>query len=153
MQTLFTVLICTQFLVMVLHDWLHIPGWTHGKQVYAALGPVKMWLATAINAVFPGAAVWFALLYWHRPKPGWVLGYWVIYCTITVLSAIQAWWLPYYRGTDDKTKDLYARMYAGTLQVLPARDDHPRPNLLHLFFHGLFLSTFALSVALWLRHG
>ena len=35
-QTLFTILICAQFLVVVLHDWIDISGWTHGRQVYAA---------------------------------------------------------------------------------------------------------------------
>ena len=54
--TLFTVLITVQFLVMVLHDWVNVPGWTHGRQMYAVLGPVKMWIGTAINAVFPGLA-------------------------------------------------------------------------------------------------
>jgi hypothetical protein len=149
--TPFTVLICMQFLAMVLHDWLDIPGWTHGRQVYAALGPVKIWIATVINTLFPGAAVFFALRYWHQAKPGYVLDYWLIYCAVTVLSAIQAWWIPYFRGTDQKTKDLYAKMYAGTRQVLPARGDNPQPNLLHLYFHTLFLCTLALSVVLWLR--
>jgi hypothetical protein len=93
-QTVFTVLICTQFVVMVLHDWLNIPGWTHGRQVYAALGPVKIWVGTVINALFPGVAVFYALDYWHRPKPGLVLDYWVIYCAVTVVSAITAWWIP-----------------------------------------------------------
>jgi hypothetical protein len=134
-----------------LHDWLNIPGWTHGRQVYAALGPAKMWIGTAINALFPGLATFYVFHYWHRPKPGFVLGYWVVYCGVTVMSAVQAWWLPYFRGTDEKTKDLYAKMYAGTRQVLPAHGDNPRPNLLHLYFHGLFLSTLVLSALLWLR--
>lgn len=150
-ETLFAVLITLQFLLIVSHDWLNIPGWTHGRQVYAVLGPVKMWIGTAINAVFPGLAAFFAFYYWHRPKTPFVLNYWAIYCAITVLGAIQAWWWPYFRGTDEKTKERYAKMFAGTRQVLPARGDNPRPNLLHLCFHGLFLATLALSVMLQLR--
>jgi hypothetical protein len=153
MQTLFTVLICVQFLVVVLHDWLNIPGWTHGRQVAAALGPVRMAVATVINALFPGVAVFFALRYWEQPKPRFVLDYWVVYCAITVLSAIQAWWWPYFRGASAETETLYAEMYAGTIQVLPARGNHPRPNLMHIYFHALFLSSLAVSVALWLRRG
>jgi hypothetical protein len=150
-ETLFAVLVTLQFLVMVLHDWLDIPGWTHGRQVYAALGPVKMWVGTVVNASLPGAAAFFAWHYWHRPKPSYVLTYWVVYCAFTGTGAIQAWWWPYFRGTDQKTKDLYAKMYAGTRQVLPPRGDNPRPNLLHLYFHASFLVTLVLSILLRLR--
>jgi hypothetical protein len=144
----FTVLISLQFLVVALHDWLNIPGWSHGRQVQAALGRNKMLISTAINCVFPGLAVAFAFYYWNRPKPGFVLDYWVIYCVVTVISAIAAWWIPYFLGADEKTKKLYADMYAGTRNILPARGDNPRPNLLHLYFHALFLITFALATAL-----
>jgi hypothetical protein len=107
-QTLFTILISLQFLVVALHDWVNIPGWSHGRQVQLALGRNKMLIGTLINCVFPGLAVAFAFYYWHRPKPGFVLDYWVIYCAVTVISAITAWWIPYFRGTDEKTKKLYA---------------------------------------------
>lgn len=150
-QSLFTLLIAAQFLAVGLHDWLNIPGWTHGRQVAAALGPGKMGISTAVNAVFPGLAVGYALVFWARPKPSFVLTYWLIYCAVTVLGAIQAWWLPYLRGTDEKTKAMYARMYAGTIQVLPERGSNPRPNLLHLCFHALFLTTLALAVMLRFR--
>jgi hypothetical protein len=150
-QALFAALITLQFLVIAFHDWLHIPGWTHGRQVHAALGSVKMWVASLINSLFPGLAAFYALYYWHRPKPGFVLTYWIIYCTVTVFGAITAWWIPYFRGTDEKTKDLYAKMYAGTRQILPPHGENPRPNLLHLYFHALFLSTLFLSIVLRLQ--
>ena len=146
--TLFTVLVVLQFLFMALHDWLDIPGWTHGRQVQSALGRNKMLIGTVINCIFPGLAVAFAIHYWHRPKPGFVLNYWLIYCAVTLASAITSWWIPYFRGTDDKTKRLYSKMYAGTRQVLPPRGDNPRPNLLHLYFHALGLSTLILAVLL-----
>jgi len=44
-------------------------------------------------------------------------------------------------------------MYAGTRNVLPARGDNPRPNVLHLYFHALFLINLALAIALRLGHG
>jgi hypothetical protein len=93
----------------------------------------------------------FAIYYWGKPKPNFVLNYWLIYCAITGLGAITSWWIPYFRGTDEKTKQLYAKLYAGTRQVLPARGDNPQPNLLHLYFHALFLITLVLAVILWLR--
>jgi hypothetical protein len=150
-QVIFTVLICLEFLLMAVHDWLNIPGWTHGRQVYAVVGPVKMWVGTLVNSLLPGLAAYFAIRYWHQPKPRFVLIYWVVYCGIAALGALTSWWIPYFRGTDEKTEDMYARMYAGTLQVLPPRGNNPRPNVLHLCFHLLFLVTLVLSVLLWLR--
>jgi hypothetical protein len=71
--------------------------------------------------------------------------YWVLYCAITVLSAIAMWYVPYLFGASEKTKLEYAKMYAGTWQVLPRRGDNPRPNVLHLGFHLLFLATLVLA--------
>jgi hypothetical protein len=149
---LFTLLICLQFLMNTFHDWVHIPGWTHGRQVASALGPVKMWLGTLFNLVLSGPAAGFAIYYWHRPKPSLVMDYWIAYCAFTVFGAIMGWWVLYFRGADEKTKDLYAKMYSGTLQVLPPRGDNPRPNLFHLYLHALFLITLGLAIALRAQH-
>jgi hypothetical protein len=147
-QSLFTCLITLQFLVVAAHDLVDIPGWTHGSQVRALVGRRKLWLATLVNSIFPGAAAAFALYYWNGPKPGFVTGYWVIYCAVTVASAIAMWYVPYFFGATDEQKRDYAKMYAGTRQVLPARGDNPRPNLLHLCFHALFVITLVLALAL-----
>jgi hypothetical protein len=69
----------------VSHDWLDIPGWTHGRQVQAVVGPGKLALATAINAVFPALAVGFALFFWGRSEPKIVGDCWVIYCGLRLL--------------------------------------------------------------------
>jgi hypothetical protein len=147
-QTLFTFLIAVQFVVVAAHDLVDIPGWTHGSQVRALVGQRKLWLVTLVNGIFPGAAAAFAFYFWNKPKPGLVTGYWVIYCAVTVASAIAMWYVPYFFGTTDEQKRDYARMYAGTRQVLPARGDNPRPNLLHLCFHALFVITLVLALAL-----
>jgi hypothetical protein len=106
---------------------------------------------TVINSLFPGLATFYALYYWHRPKPGFVLNYWIIYCAVTVMGAITAWWIPYFYGTDEKTNKFYEKMYAGTRLVMPPRGNNPQPNLLHLYFRALFLSTLVLSAVLWFR--
>ena len=151
LQAIFTILIVMQFVLNVSHDLLDIPGWTHGKQVEAVVGRRKLLLATAINSIFPGAAVALALLFLNRPRPPLVRGYWVLYCAVTVASAVFMWYLPYLRGTTEKQKNEYAQMYAGTRHILPPRGDNPRPNLLHICFHVLFVVTLALSVAIWFR--
>jgi hypothetical protein len=148
MQLLFTCLITLQFLVVILHDWLDIPGWTHTAQVQSAIGRSKLLMATAINAIFPGLAVAFAFWYWNTPKPPGVVSYWRIYCAIALGSAIMMWYIPYFFGADEqKTRD-YQQMYAGTRHILPPRGNNPRPNLLHICFHVLFVINFALALAL-----
>lgn len=153
MQTAFTYLITLQLLVVALHDLVDIPGWTHGSQVQSVIGRRKVWFATLVNSMLPGLAVAFAFYYWSRPKPGFVFNYWLIYCAITLASAIGMWYVPYFRGASEKTRRDYLMMYAGTRQVLPPRGDNPRPNLLHICFHGLFVVTFILAVILRLRSG
>lgn len=61
------------------------------------------------------------------------------------------WWVPYLFGAKEETKRTYAAMYKGTRQVLPPRNENPRPNLLHILFHLLFLTTFSLSLLLRLQ--
>jgi hypothetical protein len=147
----FALLVTLQGVLIVTHDLVDIPGWAHGSQVRATVGRRKFWLGTLSTAVFPGVALFFALRFWRGPVPDYALTYWWIYCAVTVLSAIAMWWLPYFFGSKEETKRLYAAMYAGTIQVLPARGDNPRPNLLHLLFHALF--GLNLAIALWLRFG
>lgn len=88
LEALFAGLIVLQFIVVVCHDWLEVRGWTHSRQVQAVIGRNKLLWATALNAVFPGAAVALALWYWGRPHPRVVEAYWAIYCGVTVFSAL-----------------------------------------------------------------
>src|SRR6185437_2777217 len=151
LEALFAWLIILQFLVVVSHDWLEIPGWTHGSQVQAVIGRTKLVWATAINAIIPGLAVAFVLWFWGKSHPSYVGTYWVIYCAVTLLSAIGMWYVPYFRGADEKKKLEYSQMYAGTRHIFPARGDNPRPNLLHVLFHMLFVANFALALMIRLR--
>jgi hypothetical protein len=141
----FTVLIILQFVVVALHDLVNIPGLTHGDQVKATVGHGKAWLVTLINSLFPGVAVAFVALYWLGYKSHWAADYWLIYCAITVISAVFMWYIPYLFGASEKAKAEYDQMYRGTWQILPRRGNNPRPNLLHVAFHVLFLATLALA--------
>jgi hypothetical protein len=148
MVTLFTCLITLQFAIIVSHDLIDIPGWVHGSQIQALIGRRKVWLATLANSVFPGIAVGFAFYFWHRPRPAYVLNYWVIYCAVALLSAVGMWYVPYLRGASQKQKTEYLSMYAGTRHILPARGDNPRPNLFHVGIHLLFVVNFGVALAL-----
>jgi hypothetical protein len=150
LQKLFTVLLVLQFVMNGFHDWIDIPGLIHGKQVRATIGVTKMMIGTAVNSLIPASAAAVAIYYWQRPAPSGVRIFWLIYCAVVVLGANGMWWIPYFRGTDQKTRDLYSKMYAGTRQVLPPHGDNPRPNVFHLFLHALGATNLILAVALWL---
>jgi hypothetical protein len=92
-QTLFTCLITLQFVVVTLHDWVDIPGWTHGSQVQSIVGRRKLWLATLVKAFFPGVAVAFAIYFWNKPKPGYVADYCSNFSAHWNNRAAEAWLL------------------------------------------------------------
>jgi hypothetical protein len=147
----FAYLIILQFVLVTFHDLIDIPGWTHGSQVQAMIGRRKLWLVTFVNGLFPGLAAAWAIYFWRRPHPAFVSNYWLIYCVVTLASAVGMWYVPYFLGTTQERKREYLQMYAGTRQVLPARGDNPRPNLLHICFHALFVVTFILAAVLRLE--
>lgn len=149
MTALFTCLIVLQFLIIVSHDLIDVPGFIHGSQVQAQIGRGKVWAATLANAVLPGIAAGFALYFWKKAHlPGYVSNYWLIYCAVALLSAIGMWYVPYFRGAPDEQKREYLSMYAGTRHILPERGDNPRPNLFHVGIHVLFVVNFCLALVL-----
>jgi hypothetical protein len=148
MMTLFTCLITLQFVIIASHDLIDIRGWVHGSQVQTLIGRRKVWFATLINSAFPGLAVAFAIYFWNRPRPTFASNYWIIYCTLALMSAIGMWYIPYIRGASEKQKDEYRKMYEGTRHILPPRGDNPRPNLFHIGIHVLFVLNFSLAVIL-----
>jgi hypothetical protein len=152
MVTAFTCLIVLQFVIIISHDLINLPGWVHGSQVQAYIGKRKVWFATLANSVFPGIAVAFALYFWNRAKPAYVPTYWLFYCSLALLSAIGMWYIPYLRGASDKQKQEYLTMYAGTRHILPPRGDNPRPNLFHMGIHVLFVVTFCIALILRFQH-
>jgi hypothetical protein len=148
MHAVFTSLITLQFLVVVLHDWVDIPGWTTGRQVQTIIGRRRLLVATAINSLFPGTAVALAFWFWNAPKPPGVVNYWMIYCAITFGSAVIMWYVPYFFGASARKKRDYEEMYAGTHHILPPRGNNPRPNVTHICFHILFGINLMLAIAL-----
>lgn len=146
MIVIFSCLIVLQFLIIISHDLIDVPGWVHGSQVQSELGRRNVWFATLVNAIFPGVAAAFALYFWSRPKPEYVSNYWVIYCSIALLSAVGMWYIPYLRGAAEEQKQKYLKMYSGTRQILPARGNNPRPNLFHMGIHVLFVVNLCLAL-------
>jgi len=69
LKVVFAGFLAVQFLTVVLHDLVDIPGWTHDSQVQAVIGRQKALWATAINSVFPGVALALAIYALVGPVP------------------------------------------------------------------------------------
>jgi hypothetical protein len=151
LPVVFAVTLVAQFVIIALHDLIDIGAWVRGSQVQGVIGRQKVIWATVVNSLFPGLAAAFAIAALFGPVPHFAARYEVTYCAVTVLSAIGMWYVPYWLGTDDKTRREYQAMYAGTRQALPARGENPRPNVAHLGFHALFVVNLGLAVTLGFR--
>jgi hypothetical protein len=91
MKALFLCRFTLQFIVVALHDLVEILGWTHSAQVKSIIGRHRLWMVTLVNSIFPGLAVAFAIYFWNRLRPRFVASYWMIYCSMTLASAIAMW--------------------------------------------------------------
>ena len=80
------------------------------------------------------------------PLPWWTLGWGILYDVAFLVLVWMAWYGPYLHGTTPQRTAEYRAEFARTIQVLPARGDHPRPNLAHVILHVLFLATVVLFV-------
>src|SRR3954468_3663307 len=58
-----------------------------------------------------------------------------------VLFAIECatWWVPYAFGASKQWQEVYSRVHSRTINILPAKDGRPRPNLEHLILMVLTL--------------
>jgi len=148
LQTLFSVLIILQCALIILHDQITIPGVNNARAVRRVIGAKKFWIGTVSTAIFPAIAAILAVRSWGHAASAATRHYWVLYCAVTVISALFMWWIPYFSGADPETSRQYQEMYQDTAQLLPARGDNPRPNALHIVFHVFFIATLALSIAM-----
>jgi hypothetical protein len=65
-----------------------------------------------------------------------------------ILLAIECatWWAPYLLGASQEWLDVYGRVHAGTLCILPRSGRKPAPNLEHLILMAMTLATALLTL-------
>jgi hypothetical protein len=81
--------------------------------------------------------------------PHWVFTYlWCSY-VILFLGELNAWWIPYFRGTDSQRIERYRQMFGQTHAFLPERNSI-RLNTLHVILHVLTLITLIVVATLTL---
>lgn len=148
MNPAFAILISMQFVLILLHDLVDIPGLVSGSTIQSAIGKRKVIGIAFMNAIFPGVAAGLAIRFWKGRAPAAVWNYWVIYCSVTVLSAIVMWYVPYLRGRDAGPSGSAARLHGNTVRVLPPRGDNAGPDLFHMLMHLVFLANLCLALLL-----
>ncbi|HEY3754695.1 MAG TPA: hypothetical protein VGL42_00955 [Opitutaceae bacterium] len=74
---------------------------------------------------------------------GWnvLLRYGAPYYSILFACELATWFVPYFFGASPKWQEIYSRIQARTIMVLPRRGDNPTPNLEHLILMALTLVT------------
>jgi len=136
----------TVFLLYLLfQDWVTVPRFNESQTDGVGFGQR---VAISAGNVLPPLLLLVLVLASPRtgPLPWWTLGWGALYCAAFLVLVWLAWYGPYLRGTTAQRTAEYRAEFAGTLQVLPARGDHPRPNLAHVVLHLLFLATAVLFV-------
>src|SRR5437763_1777016 len=84
------------------------------------------------------APIGFAMRYEALMKFG------LVYYFILFAIECATWWAPYAFGASKQWQEVYSRVHSSTINVLPAKDGRPRPNLEHLI---LMLLTLAVAVS------
>ena len=71
----------------------------------------------------------------------WMMEFGAAYYFVLLAVEIATWWVPYFFRTSAKNREVYSRIHARTVQVVPKRGENPRPNLEHLILMCLTLVT------------
>ena len=93
-------------------------------------------LEQAVNGVLMGLG---PIGFTFRIEP--LIYYGVAYYFILFAVECATWWMPYLFGASDKWREVYLRVHAGTIGILPRRDIRTAPNLEHLILMMLTLAT------------
>ncbi len=95
---------------------------------------------TTVGNLAPAVAAFAVALTWPSgPLPLGAGAYLVVYLVAFVVLAWTSWYGPYLFGTSEEREAEAEAEYGPTLQLLPRRGTHVRPNLMHLIIHALFV--------------
>jgi hypothetical protein len=136
-------------LFLLMHDWIPLGRLNDTAAVRAENQGSKLLLATLISTVPYAVGLYATIDYMQTGHPHWVFTYlWFSY-TILFLGELNAWWIPYFRGTEPVRIERYRKMFGRTHAFLPERNSI-RPNTLHVILHVLTLITLIVLATLTL---
>jgi hypothetical protein len=138
---------CFHVLFLGLHDWIPLGSLNDVKAVRAANLLDKLLLSTFISLTPFAFGLAASVYYLGRPYPHWLSLYLEISYALLFLGELQAWWFPYFFGSDAARAARYQAMFGNTHAFLPARNGIT-PNTLHVMLHGATFATLVILVAL-----
>jgi len=105
-----------------------------------------------IEALVNGIIMGIAIVLSITQIPLWI-GISGVIWTLIMVGAVLNWWIPYLTGREvyqmsstETWGQMYERIFANTMQILPAIRNYPRPNLEHVILHVLIISS---VISLW----
>ena len=134
-ETVVLALQCFHVVFLLLHDWVPLGRLNDLRALRKTYPLRKILLGTVISSAPFIALLLFSVV--DRPMPRYPLGLrvwlWVGYGWLFV-GELEAWWVPYLRGTDAARVERYKVMFGETMGFLPERHGIS-PNTLHVVLH------------------
>lgn len=130
-----------QVAILWLHDWAPLAPFNDVAAVRRENSFGRLALATVIqSAPYTVGLVGTLMSSAGAPLHGWVLAWlWISYLILFV-GELQAWWVPYIRGTTPDRVARYGEMFGRTHAFLPPRNGIT-PNTLHCLLHACTAAT------------
>lgn len=144
----YTSVICSFIIMLFLafHDWIDLYPLNDLKTFNKYCSLRNKIIMTAINTPFFILYTTLLLYYWTTPFPLWTKIYMVICNILFFTGIIFSWWLPYFFGWPTSQVKELQESHGTTHIFLPAIDDHPIPNTLHVIFHLIFVINMVTSL-------
>jgi len=133
-------------LYLVFQDWITVRRFNEPRSGGISLGKR---MAISVGNVVPPLLlpILVAMSSETGPLPWLIVAWGTIYFVAFLALVWLSWYQPYVSGTTPERAASYEQEFAGTIQVLPPRRDHPRPNLAHVVLHLLMLLCLVLFIA------
>jgi hypothetical protein len=123
---------------VLVHDW--VPLGRLNDMERQREQPLRTRLLVEVGNVLPILALLIvAIVFPTGPLPWGAALYAGLYIVVFAVLAWLSWYGPYFFGTTSERETAAAYEYGRTVQILPARGTHVRPNLMHVGLHVLFL--------------
>jgi len=124
--------------VVAVHDW--VPLGRLNDLSPENQPPRGTRVAASVGNIVPVVALFVIAIVWSdRPLPLGAAIFAVAYIAVFVVLMWLSWYQPYFFGASEQRERDAEREYGGTVQVLPRRGTHVRPNLMHVILHVLFI--------------
>lgn len=134
-------LICSSCIILflALHDWIDMYPLNDLETFNKHCSLRNKILMTVINTPFFIIYTAILLSYWTTPFSFWAKIYLIVCNALFLFGIIFSWWLPYFFGWPASQVKELQESHGTTHTFLPAIDNNPVPNTLHVIFHIVFV--------------